>query len=193
MTTTNPEWSDMHHFSIADYHRMGEAGIFEGQRVELLRGKIVDMSPINSNHAGMVKRLMRLLSSLLDASYILSVQDPISIGQDSEPQPDLAVLKFREDFYSRAHPTPEDTLLIIEVADTSLAKDQKVKLPLYASAGIPEVWIVNLPGQQMERYRQPAQERYTDIQIFLPGDRMETEIVGPLEVELVLGQAGAEA
>lgn len=189
MTTEPPEWTDTHHFSVEDYHRMGEAGIFEGQRVELLNGKIVDMSPIKSNHAGTVKRLVRLLSDLLDDSYLLSVQDPIQLDTSSEPQPDLAILKFREDFYTRSHPTPEDTVLLIEVADSSLEKDRTVKLPLYASAGIPEVWIVNLPEQQVERYREPAQDRYTDIHIFLPGEQMGTEIAGALEVTLVLGNS----
>lgn len=189
MTTEPPKWTDTHHFSIEDYHRMGEAGIFEGQRVELLNGKVVDMSPIKSNHAGTVKHLVRLLSGLLDESYLLSVQDPIQLGNSSESQPDLAILKFREDFYTRSHPKPEDVLLLIEVADSSLEKDRTVKLPLYASAGIPEVWIVNLPEQQIERYREPVGQKYTDIHIFLPGEQMETEIAGALEVTLVLGNS----
>ena len=106
--------------------------------------------------------------------------------KNSEPEPDLSVLKFREDFYRTSHPTPEDTLFIIEVADSSLEKDRKVKLPLYASAGIPEAWIVNLPTGQLERYRRPAQGDYSDAQVLLPGDRIETE----LAVALILGKSG---
>lgn len=191
MTTANPEWADTHHFSIEDYHRMGEAGLFEGQRVELLRGKVVDMSPIKSEHSGVVNLLNRLLSRRLPDDFLVAVQNPVSIGQDSEPEPDLSVLKFREDFYRASHPTAEDTLLIIEVADSSLEKDRKVKLPLYASAGIPEVWIVNLPEAQLERYRRPAQGDYADIQVLLPGDRIETKLAGTLEVALILGKSGA--
>ena len=186
MTTTDLKGMTTHRFSVEDYHRMGEAGIFEGHKVELLDGNIVDMSPINSNHAGTVKRLIRLLSERLGEFHILSVQDPVNLGDFSEPEPDLAILKFRDDFYTNSHPAPEETLLIIEVADSSLEKDREIKLPLYASADIPEVWIVNLPEQQLERYRKPAQQRYTDIQIFLPGDHLETEWAGTLEVEKIL-------
>ncbi len=189
MTTEPPKWTDTHHFSVEDYHRMGEAGIFEGQRVELLNGQIVDMSPVNSNHSGVINLLNRLLSRRLTDDYLISVQNPVSIGQDSEPQPDLSILKFRKDGYTRSHPTPEDTLVLIEVSDSSLEKDRTVKLPLYASAGIPKVWIVNLQEQQVERYREPAQDRYTDIHIFLPGAQIETKITGPLEVTLVLGNS----
>lgn len=187
MITTDLKEMTMHRFSVEDYHRMGEAGIFEGHQVELLDGKIVDMSPINSNHSGVINLLNRLLSRRLPDNYLLGVQNPVNIGQDSEPQPDLAVLKFRKDFYAHSHPIPEEVLRLIEVADSSLEKDRKVKLPLYASAGIPEVWIVNLTEQQLERYRKPAQQRYTDIHIFLPGDHLETEWAGTLEIEEVLG------
>jgi Uma2 family endonuclease len=140
----------LHQFSTDDYHSMSESGLFEGKRVELLEGRIIDMDPVKSKHASVVKLLNNWLRSALSDQYTISVQDPILLSKYSEPEPDLAVLDFREDYYAKAHPQPKDIHLLIEVADTSLDKDQKVKLPLYAAAGIPEVWIVNLPEQQLE-------------------------------------------
>jgi hypothetical protein len=132
-------------FTVAEYHKMAEAGILsEDDRVELLEGEIVAMSPIGSRHAGTVKRLLDQFIPLQGARrVILSVQDPIRLGEYSEPQPDLALLRPRADFYASSHPGPEDVLLIIEVADQSAAVDREVKVPLYARWGIPEVcwWI----------------------------------------------------
>jgi Uma2 family endonuclease len=187
MTTRTTEITNTHRFSAEAYHRMGEAGVFGEQRVELLYGQIVDMSPIKSNHAGTVKRLIRLFSELLPSSVILSVQDPIQLDDYSEPEPDLSLLRYRSDFYGNEHPVAEDIHLLIEVADSSLEKDRDIKLPLYASHGIPEVWIVNLQDKQIERYRSPGPKGYTDIHIFLPGDKIATEFMKAVEVSAVLG------
>ncbi len=187
MTIQVAEITDTHCFSVADYHRMAEAGVFEEQRVELLYGKIVDMSPIKSNHASTVKRLIRLFSQLLPSSVLLDVQDPIQLDDYSEPEPDLSLLRYRSDFYVNAHPVAEDIHLLIEVADTSLEKDRDIKLPLYASHAIPEVWIVNLKDTQIERYRSPSPKGYTDIHIFLPGDEITTDFMEAVEVSAVLG------
>jgi len=187
MTTRITEITDTHRFSAEAYHRMGEAGVFGEQRVELLYGQIVDMSPIKSNHAGTVKRLIRLFSELLPSSVILSVQDPIQLDDYSEPEPDLSLLRYRSDFYGNEHPGAEDIHVLIEVADSSLEKDRDIKLPLYASHGIPEVWIVNLQDKQIERYRSPGPKGYTDIHIFLPGDEMATDFMEAVEVSAVLG------
>lgn len=177
-----------HRFSIEAYHRMGEANVFEGQKVELLCGKIFDMSPINSKHAGLVKHLNRLLNEALGAAFIVSVQDPVQIAPDSEPEPDLAVLRYREDWYAHAHPKPKDVLLIIEVAESSLEKDRKVKLPLYASAGIRETWLVNLPERQIEQYLSPSETGYKHTQIWRPGDFAEAvDGLLRLEVGVVFG------
>ncbi|TXB66589.1 Uma2 family endonuclease [Phaeodactylibacter luteus] len=186
MTSRTTEITDTHRFSAEAYHRMGEAGVFGEQRVELLYGKIVDMSPIKSNHAGTVKRLIRLFSQLLPSSIILGVQDPIQLDDYSEPEPDLSLLSYRSDFYVNAHPVAEDIHLLIEVADSSLEKDRDIKLPLYASHGIPEVWIVNLQDKQIERYRSPSPKGYTDIHIFLPGDEIATDFMKAVEVSAVL-------
>lgn len=178
----------LHKFSTDDYHSMSEAGLFEGKRVELLEGRIIDMAPVKSKHASVVKLLNNWLRSALSDQYTISVQDPISLSKYSEPEPDLAVLDFREDYYAKAHPQPKDVHLLIEVADTSLDKDQKVKLPLYAAAGIPEVWIVNLPEQQLEQYTEPAAEGYRSIRIYRAGDTLELDwIEGRLETGRLFG------
>ncbi|HMQ59799.1 MAG TPA: Uma2 family endonuclease [Flavilitoribacter sp.] len=173
--------------TVEDYHRMGETGILsEDKRVELLHGEIIEMRPINSPHAGMVKKLNRLLSKLFGEQYIISVQDPIELGPDSEPEPDIAVLKMRADLYSDAHPRAEDVLLVIEVAGSSLQKDRQVKMPLYAEAGIPEAWVIDLEGKAIEVYSSPSPAGYSRIDIYRPGDALQTGMVKGIEVGTVL-------
>jgi len=151
-------------FTVYDFHRMGEAGIFsEKDRVELLEGEIIEMTPIGSRHAACVSRLNSILTSQLGPTAIVSVQNPIRLNDESEPQPDIALLKPRPDFYAEAHPKPDDILLVIEVADTSVDLDRGTKLPLYAKAGISEVWIVDLSERKVETYRQPSAQGYQSI------------------------------
>ena len=189
---TTPTLTDtalsLHLFTVEEYHRMAEAGLFEGQRVELIHGKIVDMSPSKSDHSGIVKRIHNLFRDILDKNHIISVQDPIHVDDRSEPEPDIALLQYREDYYTKSHTTQKDTLLVIEVDNSSLEKDQKVKLPLYAGAGIPEVWIVNLQDHQLEQYREPSEKDYTSIRILRTGDVVEHSAVGKIEVEQILGE-----
>ncbi len=150
-----------HRYSIVDYHRMGGAGIFaHDARVELIQGEIIDMTPIGSGHAGLVKHLIRIFTHRLDDTTIIAVQDPVVLNDFSEPQPDLALLRYREDFYAKSHPRAEDVLLIVEVGDTSLQYDREIKLPLYARSGIPEVWLVDVEGKGVEVYRQPEEGGY---------------------------------
>ena len=156
-------------FTVDEFHRMAEAGILgEDDRVELVEGELIEMTPIGSRHAACVNRLVKLLSSL--EAYLLSVQNPVSLDPRTELQPDIALLKPRPDFYASAHPRPRDVVLIIEVADTSAAADREVKLPLYAKAGIPEVWLVDLPGGVIEVYRDPGESAYRTAQPLHPGD-----------------------
>jgi len=151
-------------FTVYDFHRMGEAGILsEDDRVELLEGEIIEMTPIGSRHAACVARLDRLLNAHVEDSAIVWVQNPIQLNDQSEPQPDIALVKPRADFYEKAHPRPEEILLLIEVADTSIDLDRNTKLPLYAQAEIPEVWIVDLRQLRMEMYRQPSAQGYSSI------------------------------
>jgi Uma2 family endonuclease len=152
-----------HRLTVAEYYRMAEAGIFtEDDRVELIEGEILDMSPIGTVHTSVVKRLNSIFTRNVGMRAIVSVQDPIRLNPHSEPQPDIALLRYREDFYRGAHPGPEDILLLVEVADSSLRYDLDVKLPLYARHGIPEVWIVDLEHRRLEVYRRPAEETYLE-------------------------------
>lgn len=153
--------------SADEYERMGEAGIFPmDARLELIEGEIFEMSPIGSPHASCVKFLSELLHLLFAGIFTVSVQDPIRLNDFSEPQPDVALLRRRNDFYRNAHPTPADVLLVVEVADTTVATDRSFKLPLYARAGIPEFWLVNIPEGQLEIYSQPSGESYLRSEVF---------------------------
>lgn len=141
-------------FTVDEYERMADAGILaEDDRVELVGGEIVEMAPIGPAHAGCVKRLLRLFTALLGDRAMVSVQDPVRLGVDSEPQPDIALLRPRSDFYSTRHPEPADVLLVVEVAMASASYDRLVKLPLYASAGLPQAWLVDLESRSLEIYR----------------------------------------
>jgi len=178
-------------FSVHEYHRMGETGILaEDERIELLAGDIIVREPIGTQHAGTVNRLNYLWMSRLGRRAVVQVQNPIELAsEDSEPQPDLSLLRPRDDFYATAHPTADDVLLAIEVADTSLRLDRRVKIPLYARAGIREVWLVDLTTGQLEVYREPTAERYRAVEILQRG-RSVTPIAFPdvaVTVEDLLG------
>lgn len=148
-------------FSVDDYYRMVEVGLLrEDERVELIEGEVIKMSPIGSRHAACVARLTKLFSRLTGDGAIVWVQNPIRLDDFSEPQPDVALLKPRADFYSRAHPAAADVLLIVEVADTTIGYDRQVKVPLHARAGVPEVWVVDLVGEAVETYAQPREGAY---------------------------------
>jgi Uma2 family endonuclease len=177
-------------FTTEEYHRLLQAGILrEDDRVELIEGEILEMSPIGSRHAAAVKRLNHLFHELLKGKALLGVQDPVRLGPYSEPQPDLTLLRPRPDFYRESHPGPEDVLFLVEVMDTSQAYDREVKLPLYAKAGIPEVWLVDLEAHRLEVYRKPTPEGFAEAQVLGP-----EETVAPLHfpearlpVALILG------
>ena len=154
-----------HSFSVDDYHRMAEVGLLsEDSRVELIEGEIIEMSPIGSTHAGTVKRSSAFINRVFGDSLIVSVQDPIRIDDFSEPQPDIALLKPRKDFYSKSHPKPEDVLVVVEVTDTSVDYDRNVKLPLYARAGILEAWLMVLARDFIEVHSQPKNGKYQKVQ-----------------------------
>lgn len=176
-------------FTVADFHRMAEAGIFtEDDRVELIDGEVLEMTPIGPRHAATVKRLVELLTTSLSGSAIVSVQDPIQLADDTEPQPDLAVLRRRADYYAEAHPTTADVLLVIEVADTSLGYDRSEKLPRYARAGILEVWLVDLSGNRIEQHTNPHGDQYGSKQTFGRGQTVIAQTVSlALPVDDILG------
>ena len=157
-----------HLLTVEDYHRMAEAGILgEDDRVELIEGELIDMAPIGSEHAGKGIRLSSLLSTALAGRAFVSQQNPLRLEEHSEPQPDIAVLRYRNDFYEASHPQPADILLLIEIADTTIRYDREIKIPLYARHGIPEVWLIDLQQERVEIYLQPSSEGYR--QILRPG------------------------
>lgn len=163
MSATTSAILRRHRLTVADYHRMAEAGILgEDDRVEFIEGEIIDMAPIGSEHASCVARLNRLFGTCVGERAIVAVQNPVRLDELNEPQPDIALLRYRDDFYRSAHPSSKDVLLIVEVADTSLRYDREIKLPLYAKHGIPEVWIVDLENHRLEIYRQPAADTYRE-------------------------------
>lgn len=152
--------------SVEEYHIMAEVGILKkNDRIELIEGEIIKMSPIGSKHSSHVKRINKLLGRLLPDYIILGVQDPVKLNDFSEPEPDISILRPSEDFYYEKHPTPEDVILIIEVADSSLEYDHQVKLPNYASAGIPEYWIVDLEKSVIEVFTFPKHGAYSSREI----------------------------
>jgi len=174
-----------HYFTVSEYERMGETGVLAPDaRVELIEGEIIEMSPIGSPHAACVNLLTKILNNQLGNRAIVSTQAPIRLDDFSEPQPDIAVLKFRPDFYRNAHPRPEDVMLICEVADTTLGYDRNVKMPLYARAGIPEALIFNLPEEQLEHYSQPEAGKYQAIRIFIRGEQFKSISVPEVSLEL---------
>lgn len=150
--------------TVDEYERMGAAGIFhEDERVELLDGELFEMAAIGSRHAACVKRVAEWFSLRVLGRMIVSVQDPIRLSVHSEPQPDIALLRRRADFYASAHPGPQDVLLVIEVADSSVGYDRDTKIPLYAAAGIPEVWLIDLKPARITVYREPRDGGYQEI------------------------------
>ncbi len=173
-----------HWFTVSEYDRMGQTGILtEDDRVELVEGEIIEMSPIGRRHAACVGRLTNFFGRLLEEKAIVWVQNPIVLNDYSEPQPDVALLRRRDDFYERSLPTPDDVLLVVEVAETTIEYDRQIKVPLYARAGIAEVWIVNLVDEQIEIYAQPVNDKY---QIKREAKRGET-IKSPSAFDVTLG------
>lgn len=135
---------------------MAETGVIKPDaRVELLEGEIIDMMPIGPFHGGTVNKLTRLFSELPKGRWLVSVQNPVRLGPHSEPQPDLLLLKPSPDAYSSRHPAAGDVFLLIEVADSTVEYDRTMKVPVYGGAGVPEVWLINLPEQMIEVYREP--------------------------------------
>jgi Uma2 family endonuclease len=145
-----------HRVSVDDYYKMAAAGIFgANDRVELINGEIVDMAPAGSRHASLVTRLNQLFSRNLEPDVIVKVQDPLHLDAESEPEPDLMLLKARQDFYAKAHPEAQDVLLLVEVGDSTVRFDREIKLPLYARHRVAEVWLIDVEACRVEVCREP--------------------------------------
>ena len=181
-------------FTVDDYHKMAEAGILtEDDRVELLDGEIVEMRPIGPRHQGRTDRLNALFTARCGEHAIVRVQGLIRLGRRSEPEPDLALLRPRPDFYTPGHPRPGDVLLVVEIADTSAALDRQVKLGLYARAKVREVWLLVISRDRrqhaysdgaspvLEVYRRPAGGIYTEIRLVRAGEKIVPEALSEIE------------
>lgn len=170
-------------FTVDEYHRMGASNIFDDERVELVEGEVVSMAPKGSRHAACVTRLNRLLVGRADDSVLVRVQDPLVLNDITELEPDITLVRSRTDFYSGAHPSPQDTLLVIEVAAHSLAYDREVKLPLYARSGVPEVWLVDLNEQRVTVHTSPSGSDYSRAQPSRAGMKISPALLPRLKID----------
>jgi Uma2 family endonuclease len=151
-------------FTVEEYHRMGDVGILtDADRVELIDGEIVEMTPIGPAHWRCVTFLTQVFVRRLEGRALVSPQGPLRLSEWSEPEPDLALLRPPLERYAKRIPTVTDALLVVEATDTSQYRDRVVKLPRYAAAGVPEVWIVDLEGGAVEVYQAPSPEGYRDV------------------------------
>ena len=174
-----------HSFTVVEYERMGRFGIFSiDVRVELVNGEIIEMSPIGERHAACVAVLTQLITLRLRLSALVWAQNPLVLDDYSEPQPDLAILNPRADNYRTSKPKPEDVLLAIEVSDTTLNYDRKVKVPLYARTGVPETWIVNLPEERVEVYAELIGGSYQTVEHYVRGDELQSRSLAALRVSV---------
>jgi Uma2 family endonuclease len=154
-------WPQRHRITVDEYYRMAELGLLAPDaRVELIEGEIIDMAPIGSPHGSVVDQLNYLLTHAVGDRAIVRVQGAVRLSQITEPLPDVALLKPRTDFYRHRQPTAADTLLLIEVSESTLRYDREVKLPLYARLGVPEVWIIDLEHDRLLFYRSPTGGEY---------------------------------
>jgi len=173
----------VHCFSLEEYHRLAEIGILsEDDRVELIDGRIIDMTPIGSKHASCVTKLNHIFESRLKGSFIVSIQNPVQLSSNTEFEPDIAILKFKKDFYAEKLPEAKDVELIIEVADSSLNYDRDIKIPLYAKANINEVWLVNLIEMVIEIYTEPSSEGYNLIKKCRQDETVSSKSLSELKI-----------
>lgn len=171
------------HFNVDQYYRLAEVGVLKpDDRVELIEGEIIRMSPIGSPHAACVSRLTRLFHQSVAERAIVAVQNPVRLSDYSEAVPDVALLKQRADFYAAHHPAPEDVILVVEVSDTTLLTDRNVKMPLYARAGIAEAWLVNLPRKLIEVYFDSTDGSYRESLKFKQGEILVSPTVSGLSL-----------
>ena len=172
-------------FTVAEYYRMAEVGILgRDERIELIEGEIIVMAPMGERHANGVRRIDRVLHRVLGDAAIISVQCPLHLDDHSEPEPDIALLRFREDGYI-THPGPADTLVVMEVSDSSLAFDLGDKARRYAAAGIPEMWVMNLPGDCIDRLDQPGPAGYARHTVFRRGYKISPAALPDLAFAVV--------
>ena len=172
-------------FTVEQFHKMAESGILnEDDRVELIRGEIIEMAAIGTKHAACVRRLDNVLPRKLGDRVIISVQNPVGLDDSSDPQPDVVLLKPREDFYASVHPQPKDDFLIIEVADSTIKYDREVKIPLYAEEGVVEVWLVDINEECVEVYQEPVNGFYQKVDKFVRGESLIIQAFDNVSISL---------
>ena len=169
-------------FTVDEYYRMAEVGILQpDERLELIDGEITLMAPIGNPHASCVRRVERVFAQIAGEAVTVSGQNPVRLDERSDPQPDVAILRYREDDYAGKPPTAEDVLLLIEVSDTTLTYDRGTKLNLYAEANVPETWIMNLPEDCIESFTQPGPNGYAHHVIYRRGDTISPSTLPDVE------------
>ena len=176
-------------FSVKEYYLMADAGILSPRdRVELIDGEIVQMAAMGSYHAGCVNTLNRAFMETLGRRVVVSVQNPVRLSERSEPQPDIALLRPRADLYTESHPRPDDVMLIVEVSHSTVEYDRDVKTPLYAAAGIPELWLVNLDEDFIDGLSDPDGAGYRTLRRYARGERIAPALLpdAGLEVSEIL-------
>jgi Uma2 family endonuclease len=177
-------------FTRAEYHRMAETGILsEDSPVELIEGEILEMSPIGRRHRACVDRTAEILFEGVGGGAIIRVQSSVVLGERTEPEPDLVLLRRRADFYADADETPEDVLLIVEVADSSEVYDLRTKAPLYARYGIPELWVANLNRDHVVVFQDPTPQGYATTRVARRGESISPLAFPDLKiaVDAILG------
>ncbi len=183
-------------FTVEEYFRMVEAGVLKPrERVELIEGEILLMPPMGHPHFSGIMRYTRVFGRLAGERFSVSVQTPLPLPEYSAPEPDVALLKYREDDYAGRWPAPSDILLVIEVADSSLAYDREIKAHVYGRAGIPETWVLNLPGDCIERFREPGPNGYAQHTVLRRGEQVTPVSLPEIELavaDLLLPPAPAE-
>jgi Uma2 family endonuclease len=159
--------------NVEEYYKMAKVGILKPEdRVELINGEIYQMSPIGSRHAAIVDHLAMMLNQAFQHEAIVRVQNPIRIDDNNEPEPDVALVKYRSDFYSTAHPVPAEVLVVMEVAGSSITFDREIKSALYASCGIPEYWIIDMDQNRLEVFSHPNSNRFSQNKIYKPDEEV---------------------
>ena len=172
-------------FTVEEYDAMIKAGVFDGkERVELIEGEFVKKMTQGDLHIGCINRLNYLLVPLLLNKAIVAVQNAVEINPFSAPEPDVAILQFRVDFYSTGKARPEDILLLIDVADTTVHSDRQMKIPLYARAEVPEVWLINLPRKIIEVYTEPRNGKYQVVRKAGKSEILKPKMITDLAVKV---------
>ena len=172
-------------FTVDEYDTMIKAGVFDGkERVELIEGEFVKKMTQGDLHIGCINRLTYLLVPILLNKAIVTIQNAVRINTFSAPEPDVAILRFRNDFYSTGKARPEDILLLIEVADTTVHTDRQIKIPLYARAEVPEVWLVNLPRKIIEVYTEPKNGKYQIVRKATKSEILQPKMISDLNVKV---------